>query len=92
LIGLALGATVDRRFFLVPGLVAGFLLQHAVQGWCPPIPFFRRRGFRTASEIDRSAMRSRHCGVISGTSRPARRMTRTPRSGRRSRRCRHETQ
>src|SRR5438034_8984939 len=52
LIGLALGATVDRRFFILPGLVAGFLLQHAVQGWCPPIMFFRRRGFRTAAEID----------------------------------------
>ena len=52
LIGLALGAAVDRRFFIVPGLVAGFLLQHAVQGWCPPVTFFRRRGFRTSSEID----------------------------------------
>jgi hypothetical protein len=52
LLGLALGATVDRRFFLLPGLVAGFLFQHALQGWCPPVTFFRRRGFRTASEID----------------------------------------
>jgi len=52
LIGLALGATVDRRFFVIPGLVAGFLLQHALQGWCPPVTFFRRRGIRTASEID----------------------------------------
>jgi hypothetical protein len=52
LVGLALGATVDRRFFLLPALVAGFLLQHAVQGWCPPVPFFRRQGCRTASEID----------------------------------------
>jgi hypothetical protein len=50
--GLALGAAVDRRFFILPGLVAGFLLQHALQGWCPPVTFFRRRGFRTASEID----------------------------------------
>jgi hypothetical protein len=52
LIGLALGAAVDRRFFILPGLVAAFLLQHALQGWCPPVTFFRRRGFRTASEID----------------------------------------
>jgi hypothetical protein len=43
---------VDRRLFVLPALVAGFLLQHALQGWCPPITFFRRRGFRTASEID----------------------------------------
>lgn len=52
LIGTALGAAVDRRFFALPAIVAGFLLQHAVQGWCPPLPLFRRAGFRTASEID----------------------------------------
>lgn len=52
LIGLGLGATVDRRFYLLPAAVAGFLLQHAIQGWCPPVPVFRRLGVRTASEID----------------------------------------
>jgi hypothetical protein len=52
LVGTVLGATVDRRFFAFPAVVAGFLLQHAVQGWCPPLPFFRRAGFRTAAEID----------------------------------------
>src|SRR5437879_739651 len=49
LIGSVLGFTVDRRFFILPALVAGFLLQHAVQGWCPPVPFFRRRGVRTSA-------------------------------------------
>ena len=52
LLGVGLGALVDRRFFLLPALVTGFLLQHAIQGWCPPIPVFRRMGIRTASEID----------------------------------------
>jgi hypothetical protein len=52
LIGLGLGAFVDRRLFILPAVVAGFLLQHALQGWCPPVPFFRRRGFRTSYEID----------------------------------------
>jgi hypothetical protein len=52
LAGLALGAAVDRRFFLLPAFVCGFLLQHALQGWCPPVPLFRRLGFRTAREID----------------------------------------
>jgi hypothetical protein len=52
LIGCALGAFVDRRLFVLPALVAGFLLQHAIQGWCPPVTFFRRRGFRTQSEIE----------------------------------------
>lgn len=52
LTGIGLGALVDRRFLILPAAVGGFLLQHALQGWCPPVPFFRRRGFRTASEID----------------------------------------
>jgi hypothetical protein len=52
LIGLALGAFVNRRWFLLPTFVAGFLLQHAVQGWCPPIALFRRLGVRTSTEID----------------------------------------
>ncbi|WP_240928037.1 hypothetical protein [Thalassoroseus pseudoceratinae] len=52
LVGLALGATVNRKWFLFPGVISAFLLQHAVQGWCPPLPVFRRMGFRPASEID----------------------------------------
>jgi hypothetical protein len=51
LTGLALGVTVDKRFLLVPALVAGFLFQHAVQGWCPPLPVLRRIGVRTSAEI-----------------------------------------
>lgn len=51
-VGANLGATVDRRCFFVRALVAGFLFQHAVQGWCPPLLLFRRLGFRTSSEID----------------------------------------
>src|SRR5438067_12444824 len=50
LIGSAFGFVVDRRFFVLPAMVAGFLLQHALQGWCPPVPLFRHLGFRTASE------------------------------------------
>ncbi len=33
-------------------MVGGFLLQHAVQGWCPPLPVFRQMGVRTQTEID----------------------------------------
>ncbi|MCC6493713.1 MAG: DUF2892 domain-containing protein [Pirellulales bacterium] len=53
LVTTALGALVDRRFFVLPAVIGGFLLQHAVQGWCPPLPIIRRLGFRTAREIDR---------------------------------------
>lgn len=52
LIGLTLGATIDRRWYAFPAVVAGFLFQHAIQGWCPPLPIFRRLGYRTQSEID----------------------------------------
>ena len=31
----------------------GFMLWHATRGWCPPLPVFRRLGFRTAKEIAR---------------------------------------
>ena len=51
-VGSALTLRVDRRFAFVPLVVGGFLLQHAVQGWCPPLPIFRRYGVRTQSEIE----------------------------------------
>ncbi|HOI58652.1 MULTISPECIES: hypothetical protein [unclassified Methanoculleus] len=51
--GLALGVFRDRRWLILPGLVLPFLLQHAVQGWCPPLEVLRRLGFRTRKEIDR---------------------------------------
>ena len=52
LTGTLLGAFVDKRFLALPIAVTAFLLQHAVQGWCPPVPFFRKRGVRTMREID----------------------------------------
>lgn len=50
--GVVLGTTGDRRWLALPALVAAFLFQHAVQGWCPPLPILRRMGFRTADEIN----------------------------------------
>jgi hypothetical protein len=50
--GVVLGAAVDRRWLALPALVTAFLFQHAVQGWCPPLPILRRLGFRTAREIE----------------------------------------
>ena len=52
LTGLGLALTVDRRWLVLPVAVGAFLLQHAVQGWCPPLPVLRRLGFRTTQEID----------------------------------------
>ena len=50
--GIVLGATRDSRWFALPALVTAFLFQHAIQGWCPPVPVLRRIGFRTAHEIE----------------------------------------
>ena len=51
--GVALGATVDKRWLMLSAVVTGFLFQHSMQGWCPPVPVLRRLGFRTAHEIER---------------------------------------
>jgi hypothetical protein len=53
LAGTLLGAFVNKRFLIVPALVTTFLAQHAMQGWCPPVPWFRKMGVRTRPEIDR---------------------------------------
>ncbi|HSK71053.1 MAG TPA: hypothetical protein VK892_05120 [Pyrinomonadaceae bacterium] len=45
-------ATNNKKWLFVPGVVLSFLFQHAVQGWCPPVPIFRRLGVRTRQEID----------------------------------------
>lgn len=50
--GTVLGAAGDRRWLALPALVSAFLFQHAIQGWCPPVPILRRLGFRTAHEIE----------------------------------------
>lgn len=52
LLGLMLGAR-NHKWFLLPAVVASFLLQHAIQGWCPPLAVFRRLGVRTTKEINR---------------------------------------
>ncbi|HJS05355.1 MAG TPA: hypothetical protein VJ832_17900 [Variovorax sp.] len=53
LVGLALATFVNGKFLLLPAGVFGFFAQHALQGWCPPIPVFRRLGVRTQREIER---------------------------------------
>ena len=50
--GVLLGAFHDKRWFILPGIVTTFLLQHGLQGWCPPLPLLRKLGFRTRKEIE----------------------------------------
>jgi hypothetical protein len=51
-VGAGLSLLVNKKFAVIPLVVGGFLVQHAVQGWCPPVPILRRMGFRTQTEID----------------------------------------
>jgi hypothetical protein len=60
LLGLTLGLTRDRRWLIVPFVVQSFFLQHALQGWCPPIPLLRRLGVRTIQEIERERCCLKH--------------------------------
>lgn len=53
LAGLLLGKVSDRRWYLLSAGVAAFLLEHALQGWCPPLPIIRALGARTPYEIER---------------------------------------
>jgi hypothetical protein len=51
--GLILGLTKNRKWLFLPGIILPFLLQHGLQGWCPPLPLLRRLGIRTRGENDR---------------------------------------
>ena len=50
--GLLLSIVSGRKWMIFPMLVSGFLLQHAIQGWCPPVSVLRRLGYRTPHEIN----------------------------------------
>lgn len=52
LTGAILGTAVSKSWFWLTGAVLGFLTQHALSGWCPPLPILRRLGIRTQGEID----------------------------------------
>ncbi len=49
--GILLGATVARGWLALSAAVLAFLIQHAVQGFCPPLPVFRTYGWRSNGEI-----------------------------------------
>jgi hypothetical protein len=46
-----LGQTRAKGWTYFFGAQMGFLLLHALAGWCPPAVVFRRLGFRTQKEI-----------------------------------------
>ena len=55
LLGLALSLR-DKRWLLLSAGASAFMVQHSLQGWCPPLALFRRLGVRTTAEIERERM------------------------------------
>mgnify|MGYP001147691431 CR=1 FL=1 len=49
--GILLSVLKKKTLFLSAAVLA-FLHQHAVHGWCPPLPIIRRMGVRTRTEIE----------------------------------------
>lgn len=61
--GTLLGAFVNKKFLLLPALVLPFLLQHALQGWCPPLPFFGARESAPGKKSRPRKTPSRRCAA-----------------------------
>ena len=53
LAGTLLAAFVNKKWLILPVVVTTFLAQHAIQGWCPPLPLFRKLGIKSRPELDR---------------------------------------
>ena len=51
LAGTLLALCHKKGWLIVPAAVSAFLLQHALQGFCPPLPLVRRLGVRSAAEL-----------------------------------------
>lgn len=61
LLGSVLGYTKKQNcWFLMTGAAGAFLMQHALQGWCPPLPVIRKMGVRTAEEITHEKTAFKH--------------------------------
>jgi hypothetical protein len=51
LLSTVLGIKHRRCWFALTAIVGTFLLEHALNGWCPPVPIIRKMGIRTTEEI-----------------------------------------
>ncbi len=48
-----IGLTTNKKYwFMLSGTAGLFLMQHALQGWCPSAPIIRKLGIRTSEEIN----------------------------------------
>lgn len=47
-----LGISHSKKWFFLSTFASAFMIQHSLQGWCPPLPVIRRLKVRTSAEID----------------------------------------
>lgn len=59
-ISTVLGFLVNTWLFLICGFISFYLLMHALEGWCPPLPIIRKLGVRTVYEICTEKMILKH--------------------------------
>ncbi len=52
LAGVALATKYRKNWWILPAVTMSFMVQHALQGWCPPVSVFRALRVRTRKEID----------------------------------------
>lgn len=52
MVGLGLATQVSKKWFILALGVPAFMVQHALQGWCPPLPVLRKLGLRSVREIN----------------------------------------
>lgn len=52
LTGILLSLLKHRSWMVLPTVALGFLAQHSIHGWCPPVPVMRFFKFRTRNEIN----------------------------------------
>jgi hypothetical protein len=50
-IGVILGLKKSKKWLILSIIALTFLLQYAIQGWCPSVALLRRCGIRTRQEI-----------------------------------------
>jgi hypothetical protein len=50
-IGVILGLKKSKKWLILSIIALTFLLQYAIQSWCPPVALLRRFGIRTRQEI-----------------------------------------
>ena len=51
LTGAMLALFVNKKWAIMPAVVTSFLIQHTLQGWCPPLPLFRMMGIKSARSL-----------------------------------------